>query len=79
MKKGIHPEYGTMKITLSTGDVVEMGSVLGAKKDFEMKLDVDSYNHPAYTKSKDAIVVGSSQRNKFEDRFAAMMGTSTKK
>jgi len=75
MKKGIHPEYGKMKVTLTTGETVEMGSVLGAKKDHELHLDVDSNNHPAYTKSKDSVVVGSSQRNKFEGKFGNMFGT----
>ena len=74
MKKDTHPAYGAMKVTLSNGDVVEINSVLGAKEGYEMKLDVDSLNHPAYTKSKDSLVVGSSQRNKFEGRFAAVMG-----
>ena len=79
MKKDIHPNYGKMKVTLSTGEEVEMGSILGAREGYEMKLDIDSNNHPAYTKSKDALVVGSSQRNKFEGRFAAVMGAPAKK
>ncbi|MCT4574991.1 MAG: 50S ribosomal protein L31 [Alphaproteobacteria bacterium] len=79
MKKNIHPEYGPMKVTLSTGEVVEINSVLGAKEGYEMHLDIDSNNHPAYTKSKDFVVVGSSQRNKFEGRFAGMFAASAKK
>lgn len=78
MKKNTHPEYGPMKVTLSTGEEVEINSVLGAKEGYSMKLDIDSHNHPAYTKSKDAIVVGSSQRNKFEGRFAGMMAAAKK-
>jgi ribosomal protein L31 len=79
MKKDIHPAYGKMKVTLSTGETIEMGSVLGAKKDFSMLLDVDQYNHPAFTKSTDQVVIGSSQRNKFEGKFASFMGTPAKK
>lgn len=74
MKKDIHPSYGPMKVTLSTGETVEINSVLGAKEGYSMALDVDSNNHPAYTKSKEQVVVGSSQRNKFDDRFAGVFG-----
>jgi len=79
MKKDIHPNYGPMKVTLSDGEVVEINSVLGGKEGHEMNLDIDSKNHPAYTKSKDAVVVGSSQRNKFEGRFARIMAATSKK
>ncbi|MDR1826420.1 MAG: 50S ribosomal protein L31 [Rickettsiales bacterium] len=45
MKKGIHPEYNKIKVTMSDGKVVEMFST--SSKD--LTLAVDNLNHPAWT------------------------------
>ena len=45
MKKGIHPEYKKINVTLSDGKKVEMFST-SAK---DLTLAVDNLNHPAWT------------------------------
>ncbi len=45
MKKGIHPEYNEINVTLTDGKVVKMYST--SKKD--IVLDTDPSNHPAWT------------------------------
>ncbi|MCL2629453.1 MAG: 50S ribosomal protein L31 [Alphaproteobacteria bacterium] len=45
MKKGIHPQYNEIKVTLVSGEVIKVYST--SKKD--IVLDTDPTNHPAWT------------------------------
>ncbi len=65
MKKGIHPEYHTIKVTLVDGKTVEMFS--SVKKD--MVLDTDPTNHPAWTGNR--VVADRGQRSdSFKKKFS---------
>ena len=48
MKKGIHPEYHTIKVMMTDGTEFETRSTWGKEGD-TMKLDVDPMSHPAWT------------------------------
>lgn len=65
MKKGIHPEYKTVKVTCTTcGNEFETGSV----KD-EIRVDTCSNCHPFYTgKQKHAKATGRVER--FRKRYS---------
>ena len=45
MKKGIHPEYHEINVTMTDGNTVKMYS--SVKKD--LVLSMDNLNHPAWT------------------------------
>ncbi len=48
MKKGIHPDYHTIKVIMTDGTEFETKSTYG-KEGEEMRLQVDPLSHPAYT------------------------------
>ena len=60
MKEGIHPNYGPAKITCACGNVIETNSTKA-----EMKVDICSNCHPAWTgKMKQETVGGRADRFK---------------
>ncbi|MDR2685792.1 MAG: 50S ribosomal protein L31 [Rickettsiales bacterium] len=64
MKKGIHPEYHTIKVTAVDGSVIEMHSTVAK----DITLDTDPSNHPAWTGQRASVERG--QRvNKFKAKF----------
>lgn len=65
MKKGIHPELNTIKVTTVKGDVIEMKST--SKKD--LVLDTDPSNHAAWTGQRSKVERGQ-QVSKFNKKFA---------
>ncbi len=50
MKKGIHPDYKEVTVVLSDGSEIQTRSTLSTK-DGIYKSEVDSKNHPFYTRS----------------------------
>ncbi len=48
MKKGIHPEYHTIKVVMTDGSEYMTRSTYG-KEGGELRLLIDSKSHPAYT------------------------------
>jgi large subunit ribosomal protein L31 len=64
MKKGIHPEYNKIKVTLVDGKTVDMYST--SKKD--LVLDTDPTNHPAWTGQRTTVERGQ-RANKFKKKF----------
>ncbi len=51
MKKGIHPEYKEVKVVLSDGSEILTRSTMEVK-DGVYKSEIDSKNHPFYTKNQ---------------------------
>ncbi len=51
MKKGIHPDYKEMKVILSDGSEILTRSTMSLK-DGEYRSEIDSKNHPFYTKNQ---------------------------
>ncbi len=66
MKKGIHPKYNEITVTMTDGEQVKMFST--SSKD--ITVDVDPKSHIAWTKTKSQTVSGG-QADKFNKKFAA--------
>ena len=71
MKKGLHPDYTKLAVTLTDGSILETRSTMGVET---MKTEVDSKNHPFYT-GKRQFVDTAGRVEKFRRRY----GDSTKK
>ena len=65
MKKGLHPEYTKLTVTLTDGSSIETRSTLGTG---ELKTEVDSQNHPFYT-GKRQFVDTAGRVEKFRRRY----------
>ena len=66
MKKGIHPDYDFVDVTLADGTVVKMRSTMGVES---YNSDVDRTNHPFYT-GKRQYVDTAGRVEKFRMRYA---------
>lgn len=64
MKKAIHPEYNTIKVTCSCGHSFETGSTLAQA----LSIEVCSQCHPFYT-GKQKLVDTGGRVQKFRDRY----------
>ena len=63
MKKGIHPDYGTAKVTCACGNSFETGSV---KK--TIKLEICSACHPFFT-GKQKIIAAAGRVERFQKKY----------
>jgi large subunit ribosomal protein L31 len=63
MKKGIHPNYSTVKVTCTCGNTFETGSV---KK--EIKLEICSACHPFYT-GEQKIIANAGRVERFQKKY----------
>lgn len=64
MKSSIHPQYQTVKVTCSCGNVFETRSTL----DNDLDIEVCSNCHPFYT-GKQKLVDTGGRVQKFRDRY----------
>jgi large subunit ribosomal protein L31 len=74
MKKGIHPEYKKLTVTLSDGSSMETRSTMGVET---YKTEVDSQNHPFYT-GKRQFVDTAGRVEKFRRRYGDTSKKSSK-
>jgi large subunit ribosomal protein L31 len=65
MKKGLHPEYKKLSVTLTDGSTMETRSTMSADS---YKTEVDSQNHPFYT-GKRQFVDTAGRVEKFRRRY----------
>jgi large subunit ribosomal protein L31 len=65
MKKGLHPDYKTLTVTLTDDTVMETRSTLKADT---YKTEVDAKNHPFYT-GKRQFVDTAGRVEKFRRRY----------
>ena len=70
MKKDIHPEYHEITLVMTDGTKRKTRSTWGKPGD-EMKLSIDSLNHPAWT-GQHRIVDSGGQVARFNKRFAGL-------
>jgi large subunit ribosomal protein L31 len=66
MKAGTHPDYKSIKVTCSCGNIFETGSTLGE----DLQIEVCANCHPFYT-GKQKIVDTGGRVDKFRKRYAA--------
>lgn len=67
MKKGIHPEYQTIKAQCACGNEIEIGSV-----NKEMKVEICSACHPFFT-GKQKLVDSAGRVEKFLKKYGRTM------
>lgn len=67
MKKGIHPNYHTIKVVMTDGTEFETRSTWGKEGDV-MRLDIDPTSHPAWT-GVHRLIDSGGQLAKFRNRF----------
>ncbi|MDR1488801.1 MAG: 50S ribosomal protein L31 [Holosporales bacterium] len=68
MKKNIHPDYHTIKVTLTNGEVFETRSTYGKNGD-TINLDIDPLTHPAWTGIGHKLVDTGGQISKFGKKY----------
>lgn len=68
MKKGIHPDYHTIKVQMTDGTVFETRSTYGTEG-ATLQLDIDAKVHPAWTGGQQKISEGG-RVAQFNKRFA---------
>mgnify|MGYP001777375122 FL=1 len=66
MKKGIHPEYYEINVTMTDGNTVKMYS--SVKKD--LILSTDNLNHSAWTGQRNNAGEKGQRAAKFKNKFA---------
>jgi len=70
-KKEIHPDYHEITVVMTDGSKFKTKSCYGKKGD-ELKLDVDTKNHPAWRDDKTQFVnVKNAQVSKFKKKFGS--------
>lgn len=70
MKKGIHPDYHNIKVTMTDGTSYEIGSTYGKPGD-TLLLEIDSKSHPVWT-GKMQLVDTAGQISKFKNKYSNM-------
>jgi large subunit ribosomal protein L31 len=77
MKKGIHPDYHTIKVQMTDGTMFETRSVWGNEGD-TLALDIDPRVHPAWTGQTSRMLDQGGQVAKFTKKFGAGLSLSKK-
>ena len=71
MKKGIHPDYHTIKVQMTDGTVFQTRSTWGAEGD-TLQLDIDPLAHPAWTGGNQRLLDSGGQVARFNKRFGGL-------
>ena len=71
MKKGIHPNYHTIKVEMTDGTQFETKSTWGDEGDL-LKLEIDPKSHSAWTGGKANMNDSEGQVARFEKRFKGL-------
>lgn len=66
MKKGIHPEYYEINVTMTDGNTVKMYSSVNK----DLVLSTDNLNHSAWTGQRNSAGEKGQRANKFKSKFA---------
>ena len=71
MKKDLHPDYHTIDVKLTNGDVVQMKSTWGAEGD-QLALDIDPSVHPAWTGGGQRLMDTGGRVSKFKKKYEGL-------
>ena len=71
MKADTHPEYHTINVKMTNGDVVEMKSTWGAEGD-TLALDIDPSVHPAWTGGNTRLMDTGGRVSKFKNKYEGL-------
>ncbi len=68
MKKDIHPDYHMIKVVMTDGETYTTRSTW-SKEGGELRLDIDSKTHPAWTGGSQRLVDSGGRVGRFNKRF----------
>ncbi len=68
MKNDIHPDYHTIKVTMTDGTTFETRSTWGKEGD-TLTLDIDPNSHPAWTGGNQQLVDRGGRVSRFNKKF----------
>ena len=71
MKKGIHPEYHTIRVKMTDGSIFETKTTWGKAGD-QMALDIDPLVHPAWTGGSAKLMDTGGRVSKFKNKYAGL-------
>lgn len=73
MKNELHPDYHKITVVLTDGSTFETYSTYGKEND-ELKLDIDSKTHPAWTGGGQHLTDRGGRLSRFKKKFDGFLG-----
>ncbi len=73
MKKDLHPEYHKITVVMTDGTTFETYSTYGKEND-ELKLDIDSKSHPAWTGGGQHLTDRGGRLSRFKKKYDGFLG-----
>ena len=71
MKKETHPEYHTINVKMTNGDIVQMKSTWG-EEGGQLSLDIDPSVHPAWTGGNTRLMDTGGRVSKFKKKYEGL-------
>ena len=71
MKKETHPEYHTINVKMTNGDIVQMKSTWG-EEGGQLSLDIDPSVHPAWTGGNTRLMDTGGKVSKFKKKYEGL-------
>ena len=71
MKSDTHPDYHTIKVTMTDGTTFETRSTWGAEGD-TLTLDIDPTSHPAWTGGGQQLVDRGGRVSRFKKKYEGL-------
>ena len=78
MKEGIHPDYHTIKVTMTDGTEYTTRSTWGKEGD-TLNLDIDPKTHPAWTGGSAQLLDRGGRLSRFKIKFGTIAAAKEKK
>lgn len=73
MKEGIHPDYHMIKVIMTDGTEYMTRSTYGSEGS-ELRLDIDSTTHPAWTGGNQQLVDRGGRVSRFKNKYKGILG-----
>jgi len=73
MKNDLHPDYHKITVVMTDGSTFETYSTYG-KENAELKLDIDSKTHPAWTGGGQHLLDRGGRLSRFKKKYDAFLG-----
>ena len=73
MKKDLHPDYHKITVVMTDGSTFETYSTYGKEGD-ELKLDIDSKSHPAWTGGGQHLTDRGGRLSRFKKKYDGFLG-----
>jgi large subunit ribosomal protein L31 len=73
MKKDVHPDYHKITVVMTDGTKFETYSTYG-KENEELKLDIDTSTHPAWTGGSQHLMDRGGRLSRFKKKYDGFLG-----